>query len=227
MRGPGIQQFADNPGEVTLFEYALGTKTIFGLLEKNAEQKQSFDDYMRSRRLVDAPQWFDIYPAAKKFANARKDADAILLVDIGGGPGQELERFKQSNPNIPGRFVLQDLPITLKRIDKMADGVEAMEYEFREGKLLLSRSDEEKAPIIQRLRRIEGQVRGLIQMVEADRYCMDEVQQASAVAAAVREVALMILTSHLDAGVAYAVSSGESEAATAEVSSVLRAALRL
>lgn len=102
-----------------------------------------------------------------------------------------------------------------------------MEYEFREGKLLVSRSDEERAPIIQRLRRIEGQVRGLIQMVEADRYCLDEVQQANAVAAAVREVALMILTSHLDAGVAYAVSSGEVEAATAEVSSVLRAALRL
>ena len=130
MRGPGIEQFADNPGEITLFEYAHGTKSIFGLLEKNAEQKQSFDDYMRSRRLVDAPQWFDIYPAATKFENAHKDADAILLVDIGGGPGQELERFKQNNPDIPGRCVLQDLPITLKRIDKLVDGVEAMEYDF-------------------------------------------------------------------------------------------------
>ena len=55
---------------------------------------------------------------------------------------------------------------------------------------------------MQRLRRIEGQVRGMIQMIEADRYCLDEVQQANAIAAAVREVALMILTSHLDAGVA-------------------------
>ena len=107
MRGPGIHQFADNPGKITLFEYAHGTKSIFGLLEKNSEQKTSFDDYMRSRRLVDAPQWFDIYPAATKFANARKDADATLLVDIGGGPGQELERFKSKNPAIPGRCVLQ------------------------------------------------------------------------------------------------------------------------
>ncbi|KAG6993884.1 hypothetical protein G7Y79_00050g086210 [Physcia stellaris] len=130
MRGPGIQQFADNPGEITLFEYAHGTKSIFGLLEKNSEQKQSFDDYMRSRRLVDAPQWFDIYPAATRFADARADADATLLVDIAGGPGQELERFKKSYPDIPGRCVLQDLAITLQRIEKLHDGVEKMEYDF-------------------------------------------------------------------------------------------------
>ena len=130
MRGPGIHQFADNPGEVTLFEYALGTSSIFGLLQKNPEQKQSFDDYMSSRRLIDAPQWFDIYPAATKLANARKDADATLLVDIAGGPGQEVGRFKQRNPDIPGRCVLQELPLTLRRIDKMPEGVEAMEYDF-------------------------------------------------------------------------------------------------
>ena len=107
MRGPDICQFVDSPGDITLFEYAHGTKSIFGLLEKNAEQKTSFDDYMRSRRLVDAPQWFDIYPAATKFANVRKNPDATLLVDIGGGPGQELERFKSRYPDIPGRCVLQ------------------------------------------------------------------------------------------------------------------------
>ena len=102
-----------------------------------------------------------------------------------------------------------------------------MQYEFRDGKLLVSRTSEERAPIVQRLRRIEGQVRGLIQMIEADRYCLDEVQQANAITAAVREVALLILTSHLDAGVDYAVRSGEAEAAAQEVSTVLRAALRL
>lgn len=102
-----------------------------------------------------------------------------------------------------------------------------MDYEFRDGKLLISRSLEERAPIVQRLRRIEGQVRGMIQMIEADRYCLDEVQQANAITAAVREVALMILTSHLDAGVDYAVRSGEGDAAVQEVSAVIRAALRL
>ncbi|KAL8707413.1 MAG: hypothetical protein Q9220_007558 [cf. Caloplaca sp. 1 TL-2023] len=130
MRGPGIHQFGDNPGEVTLFQYAHGTKTIFGFMEKDSEQKECFDDYMRSRREAEAPQWFDIYPAATEFSDARRDPDAILLVDIGGGPGQELERFREKNPHVPGRCVLQDLPVTLRRIDKMADGIEAMEYDF-------------------------------------------------------------------------------------------------
>ena len=102
-----------------------------------------------------------------------------------------------------------------------------MDYEFRDGKLFVSRTPEEREPILHRLRRIEGQVRGLIQMVEADRYCLDEVQQANAVTAAMREVAVMILSNHLDAGVDYAVKSGEGDKIAAEVSSVLRAALKL
>ena len=102
-----------------------------------------------------------------------------------------------------------------------------MDHEFRDDKLLVSRTPEEKAPILQRLRRIEGQVRGLIQMVEADRYCLDEVQLANAVAAAVREVALLIVSSHLDAGVDFAVKSGQPEAVSSEFKRVLRAALKL
>jgi DNA-binding FrmR family transcriptional regulator len=102
-----------------------------------------------------------------------------------------------------------------------------MDYEFRDGKLFVSRTDQERAPIVQRLRKIEGQVRGLIQMVEADRYCLDEVQLANAITAATREVALLVLSSHLDAGVDFAVKSGEADAITKEIIGVLRAALRL
>ncbi|OGM48243.1 O-methyltransferase [Aspergillus bombycis] len=130
MRGPGIQQFADEPGATTLFKYAHGTDVIFGLLEKNPEQKQAFDDYMASRRVANLPQWFEIYPAAEKFADARHDPNASLMVDVGGGPGQELIRFKERCPDIPGRLVLQDLPLTLRRIDKLPAGIEAMEYDF-------------------------------------------------------------------------------------------------
>ena len=102
-----------------------------------------------------------------------------------------------------------------------------MEYEFRDGKLFVSRTPAEREPIVQRLRRIEGQVRGLAQMVENDRYCLDEVQQANAITAAMREVALAILSSHLDAGVDYATRTGNIDEITKEVTDVLRAALRL
>ncbi|KAF7586328.1 hypothetical protein BBP40_009056 [Aspergillus hancockii] len=130
MRGPGIQQFADEPDAITLFKYAHGTDVIFGLLEKNPEQKQAFDNYMAARRVDGLPQWFEIYPAAEKFANARKDPEAVLMVDVGGGPGQELIRFREKHPDVPGRLVLQDLPLTLQRIEKLPDGIEAAECDF-------------------------------------------------------------------------------------------------
>ena len=102
-----------------------------------------------------------------------------------------------------------------------------MDYEFRDRKLFVSKTPEEREPILHRLRRIEGQVRGLIQMVEADRYCLEEVQQANAVTAAMREVSVMILSGHLDAGIGYAVRCGHGEEIVAEVSRVMRAALKL
>lgn len=60
----------------------------------------------------------------------REDPGAALMVDVGGGPGQELARFKERYPDLPGRFVLQDLPLTLNRIESLPDGIEAMEYDF-------------------------------------------------------------------------------------------------
>lgn len=130
MRGPGIQQFADEPDAITLFKYAHGTDVIFGLLERNEEQKQAFDDYMAARRIDDMPQWFEIYPAAENLRDLHPGPNAVLMVDVGGGPGQELARFKERYPEIPGRFVLQDLPLTLERIEKPPHGVETMEYDF-------------------------------------------------------------------------------------------------
>ena len=99
-------------------------------MENDPEQKQAFDDYIKSRRL--GSQWFDIYPVATKFANARKDAGAILLDDIGGGPGQEVDLFRQRYPDIPGLCVLQNLPLTIERIDKLHEGIERMAYNFFE-----------------------------------------------------------------------------------------------
>jgi len=130
MRGPGISQFVDNGNEVTLFEYALGTPTIFRFLEKTPEQKQSFDSYMASKRPASQQQWFHIYPAREKLKNAHSGSGAVLIVDVGGGPGQELIGFQRAYPDIPGRLVLQDLRITLDRIEKPPVGVEKMEYDF-------------------------------------------------------------------------------------------------
>lgn len=101
-----------------------------------------------------------------------------------------------------------------------------MDQEFIDGRLLLRRTPEEREPILQRLRRIEGQVRGLHQMLEQDRYCLDELQQAHAVVAAMREVALLITTQHLTVGVDLAARGGAGTEVVDELKAVLRAALR-
>ena len=70
---------------------------------------------------------------------------------------------------------------------------------FEEGKLQLRRNPDERKPLIERLNRIEGQVRGLKAMIEADRYCGDELQQIKAAIAALRRVAMLIAEQHVAA----------------------------
>lgn len=101
-----------------------------------------------------------------------------------------------------------------------------MDSEFDSKRVNLRRSEEERRPLIQRLGRIEGQVRGLRQMIEEDRYCLDEVQQANAIIAAVREVMLMVVSSHLAAGFELATDAPERDAILQEMMGVLRAGLR-
>jgi DNA-binding FrmR family transcriptional regulator len=55
---------------------------------------------------------------------------------------------------------------------------------------------EDKDAVLRRLRRIEGQVRGLAGMVEEDRYCIDVVTQVTAIQAALDKVALELLSDH-------------------------------
>ena len=55
-----------------------------------------------------------------------------------------------------------------------------------------------KDQLLKRLRRIEGQVRGVEKMVEDDRYCIDVLTQISAIQAALDKVALGLLTEHAD-----------------------------
>jgi CsoR family transcriptional regulator, copper-sensing transcriptional repressor len=55
----------------------------------------------------------------------------------------------------------------------------------------------DKAKIIARLRRMEGQVRGVQRMVEEDQYCLDVLTQLSAVIAAARQTGLLVLEDHV------------------------------
>ena len=69
-----------------------------------------------------------------------------------------------------------------------------------------------KDDLLKRLRRIEGQVRGLQRMVEADTYCIDILTQVAAATKALQSVAVGLLEEHMRHCVADAVASGGDEA---------------
>jgi DNA-binding FrmR family transcriptional regulator len=85
---------------------------------------------------------------------------------------------------------------------------------------------EDKESVLKRLRRIEGQIRGLQRMVEEDRYCIDILEQISAATRALQSVALQLLEGHMGHCVAEAVKSGGDEA-TEKLSEASAAIARL
>jgi DNA-binding FrmR family transcriptional regulator len=68
-----------------------------------------------------------------------------------------------------------------------------------------------QAKLLNRLRRIEGQVRGITGMIEADRYCIDVLTQIQAVRAALAKVESEMLKSHLGHCIESAITSGDRD----------------
>lgn len=70
----------------------------------------------------------------------------------------------------------------------------------------------DKSKYLSRVRRIEGQARGIHRMIDEDTYCIDILTQVSAMTSALENVALALMDDHLDHCVADAVASGGDEA---------------
>jgi len=75
--------------------------------------------------------------------------------------------------------------------------------------------------LLQRLRRIEGQVRGVQRMLEEDRYCVDVLVQLAAARSALGAVGRSLLEDHIRGCVADALRHGDGERAVAEVLEVV------
>ena len=74
-----------------------------------------------------------------------------------------------------------------------------------------TRADEEKKSLINRLNRIEGQIRGIRAMVEKDAYCADILVQSSAVGSAIGSFNRELLESHVRTCVAEGIKNGNDE----------------
>lgn len=83
-----------------------------------------------------------------------------------------------------------------------------------------------KEVLLQRMRKIEGQARGVQHMIEDDRYCPEIIQQLTALSHAADEVALLLLEDHIQGCVAEAIRSEQGEPMIRELMGVIRRAAR-
>ena len=84
----------------------------------------------------------------------------------------------------------------------------------------------DKATLLNRLRRIEGQMRGVAKMVETDRYCVDILTQVRAVQSALDAVAMELLESHTRGCVQDAVKADDAKKSLAELMAVVKKLVR-
>ena len=84
----------------------------------------------------------------------------------------------------------------------------------------------DKEALIQRLHRIEGQVRGIERMVEGERCCIDTLTQIGAVSTALEALALKLLDEHARHCIGDALSTGDAEAAAEKTQDLLDAVRR-
>jgi CsoR family transcriptional regulator, copper-sensing transcriptional repressor len=84
----------------------------------------------------------------------------------------------------------------------------------------------ESEALLMRLRRMEGQVRGVQKMIEEGRYCVDIVTQLQAISAAANKVAEQVLEGHIRGCVADAIKEQRGDEAITELMTVLSKAIR-
>lgn len=88
-------------------------------------------------------------------------------------------------------------------------------------------SEKNRNDLVSRLRRIEGQVGGIRNMIEEDRYCIDVLNQTSAVISAIRKVEDLILHNHLNTCVSDAMQSGDQVVRLEKTSEIMSIVSRI
>lgn len=85
---------------------------------------------------------------------------------------------------------------------------------------------ESKEDVLKRLRRIEGQVKGIQKMIEEDKYCIDILTQVSAVRSAINKVGSIILEKHSMTCIENVVSSEDKERALTELAKSMQSFMK-
>lgn len=120
-----LDQFPMMPGQVSPFQYTHQMPT-WEWYARHKSDGEAFDNYMSDRREY---HWYDMFPVGLLDL---KDPSSVLLVDVGGGRGHDLQGFQRRYPHLKGRFILQDLSRVINSLDNSLEGIERMAYDFFE-----------------------------------------------------------------------------------------------
>ncbi|KAI9822705.1 MAG: hypothetical protein M1827_000424 [Pycnora praestabilis] len=114
------------------FQYAHNTNLkLFPWFGEHPAMLESFVNWMTGYH-VGRPGWMDpdFYPVEERLVHGLKtNEDAVILVDVGGGLGQDLLELKAKHPNLPGRLILQDQEHTIKKTQN-TDSIETTVHDF-------------------------------------------------------------------------------------------------
>ena len=117
----------------TPYQKAFNTKLpFFDYIQQFPERCRVHDSAMTAQRAGRGEEWFDFFPVELTiFRNLPKNnEEAVLLVDIGGGVGHDLQTFRARYPRVPGRLILQELPHVIDSITDISNGIELVKYDF-------------------------------------------------------------------------------------------------
>ncbi|RYP35043.1 hypothetical protein DL768_011019 [Monosporascus sp. mg162] len=114
-----------------LFQYAFQTdKEAFELWHKIPDVMNNFNVCMTGIR-GSRPSWVEWWPVEARIFQGFVEADGnVLLVDIAGGRGHDVQAFKNKFPNQKGRLVLEDLPAVIDDVKQLDEDIERVKYDF-------------------------------------------------------------------------------------------------
>lgn len=112
------------------FHLAFNTKEpLWEWFPSHPEYHESFNLWMSGQREGRA-NWLDFFPLEQRLSKGfNMINDEVMLVDVGGGFGHEIQAIKEKFPHVPGRMILQDLPSTIAKALSVK-GMETMAYDF-------------------------------------------------------------------------------------------------
>lgn len=121
-----------NPEDLQgIFQYAHNSPlSMFQWLQQYPKQLTNFNVFMGGQR-NNRVDWFDLFPMEDILFQASQETnDDVLLIDIAGGKGHDLEAFRKRFPEASGKLILQDLPGVINEIQDLDGRIVRMKYDF-------------------------------------------------------------------------------------------------